>query len=137
MSVRGSRWQHPEPRYSITVNFGCDPERLEELTHLVFAQMDSLKQSPVEASYLHKVTEMDLRRRETNYKENSFWRGALHSAYDNNSDPLDILTYDDEVIRKVTVEDVQKAAQHYLNMENYARFVLLPEDGAVTDSDKP
>jgi len=137
VSVRGSRWQHPEPRYSITVNFGCDPERLEELTHLVFAQIDSLKQSPIEASYLHKVTEMDLRRRETNYKENSFWRGALRSAYDDNNDPLDILTYDNEVIRKVTVEDVQKAAQQYFNMENYARFVLLPETDAVATPDKP
>lgn len=135
--VQGPRWQHPEPRYSISVSFGCDPERLEELTQVVFAQIDSLKQSPVEASYLHKVTEMDLRRRESNYKENSFWRGALRSAYDNNSDPLDILTYDDEVIRKVTVEDVHVAAQHYLNMKNYARFVLLPEDAAVTTPEKP
>ncbi len=137
VSVRGSRWQHPEPRYSISVNFGCDPERLEELTHLVFVQMDSLKQSPVEASYLHKVTEMDLRRRETNYKENSFWRGALRSAYENNSDPLDILTYDDEVIRKVTVEDIQRAAQQYFNMENYARFVLLPEVDEMATPEKP
>jgi zinc protease len=80
---------------------------------------------------------MDLRRRETNYKENSFWRGALRSAYENNSDPLDILTYDDEVIRKVTVEDIQRAAQQYFNMENYARFVLLPEVDEMATPEKP
>ena len=137
VGVRGSRWQHPEPRYSISISFGCDPERLEELTQLVFAQLDSLKQGPVDQSYVDKVTEMDLRRRETNYKENSYWRGALRSAYFNNTDPLDILTYDDEVIRKVTAEDVSVAARQYFNMQNYARFILAPEAGVMEKSEDP
>lgn len=137
VGVRGSHWQYPEPRYSITVNFGCDPERLEELTGLVFAQIDSLKQGGLDLSYVEKVTESDLRRRETNYKENGYWRGALRSAYEDNRDPLDILTYDDEVIRKLKVEDIAAAAKKYFNMNNYARFVLLPEEGTVQSSDQP
>ena len=136
VGVRGSRWKHPEPRYSVSVNFGCAPERLEELTQLVFTQIDSLKQAPVDQSYADKVTEMDLRRRETNYKENNYWRGALHSAYEDNHDPLDILTYDDEVIRKLKVEDIQGAAKQYFNMENYARFILSPEAGAMEESEE-
>ncbi|MBT3601594.1 MAG: insulinase family protein, partial [Candidatus Latescibacteria bacterium] len=136
VSVRGSRWKDPEPRYSISVNFGCAPERLEELTQLVFTQIDSLKQTPVDQSYVDKVTEMDLRRRETNYKENSYWRGALRSAYYNNRDPLDILTYDDNVIRKLTIEDIEAVAKQYFNMENYARFILLPEDGVMKESEE-
>lgn len=136
VSVRGSRWKDPEPRYNISINFGCAPERLEELTQLVFTQIDSLKQLPVEQSYADKVTEMDLRRRETNYKENSYWRGALRSAYYDNRDPLDILTYDDEVIRKLKVEDIQVAAKQYFNMENYARFILLPEKDVMQESEK-
>lgn len=134
VSVRGSRWQHPEPRYRISVNFGCAPERLEELTQLVFAQMDSLKRTPVDPSYVNKVTEMDLRSRETNYKENGYWRGALRSAYYENQDPLDILTYDDEVIRNLKVADIQAAAKEYFNMENYARFRLVPEVGETQES---
>jgi len=137
VGVRGSHWQYPKPRYSITVNFGCDPERLEELTGLVFAQIDSLKQGGLDLSYVEKVTESDLRRRETNYKENGYWRGALRSAYEDNRDPLDILTYDDEVIRKLKVEDIAVAAKEYFNMKNYARFVLLPEEGTVQSSDQP
>lgn len=137
VGVRGSRWEFPEPRYSISISFGCDPERLEELTQLVFAHIDSLKQQPVDVSYVEKVTEMDLRRRQTNYKENSYWRGALRSAYEKNTDPLDILTYDDEVIRKVTAKDIQVAAKQYFNMKNYARFVLLPEEEAGTEEENP
>ena len=122
-----SRW--PEGRYSISISFGCDPERLEELTQLVFAQIDSMKQKPVEQSYIDKVTEMDLRGRETNKKENSYWRRTLSSYYQNERDLMAWLTYEDEVIKKLTAEHVQKATQQYFNMENYARFVLLPEEG--------
>ncbi len=124
-----SRW--PEGRYSISISFGCDPERLEELTQLVFVQIDSMRQKPVDQSYIDKVTEMDLRSRETNKKENGYWRRTLSSYYQNEMDLMAWLTYEDEVMKKLAAEHVQKATQQYFNMENYARFVLLPEEGAA------
>ena len=129
VGVRTSRSRWPEGRYSLSISFGCDPERLEELTQLVFAQIDSMKQKPVEQSYIDKVTEMDLRGRETNKKENGYWRSTLSRYYQNEMDLMAWLTYEDEVIKKLTAEHVQKATQQYFNMENYARFVLLPEEG--------
>ena len=72
---------------------------------------------------------MDLRGRETNKKENSYWRNTLSRYYQNEMDLMAWLTYEDEVIKKLTAEHVQKATQQYFNMENYARFVLLPEEG--------
>ena len=133
VGVRASRSRWPEGRYSISISFGCDPERLEELTKLVFVQIDSLKQKPVDQSYIDKVTEMDLRSRETNQKENGYWRNTLRSYYQNGTDLMALLTYENEVIRKLTAEDVQKAATQYFNMENYARFILLPEEGAAEE----
>ncbi|MDA0709204.1 MAG: insulinase family protein [bacterium] len=131
VGVRGSSWQHPEPRYNISISFGCDPERLDALTKLVFAQIDSMKLTPVDQSYVDKVTETDLRTRETDFKENSYWRGALRSAYEEYWDPIEVLTYADEVIRKLNLSDVQAAANRYLNTENYARFSLVPEPGLI------
>ena len=121
-----SRW--PEGEYTISISFGCAPDRLEELTQLVFVQIDSLKQKPVDRSYIDKVTEMDLRRHETNQKENRYWRSTLQRYYQHGEDMTALLTYKDEVVKKLTAEDVQKAAQQYFNRENYARFVLLPEE---------
>ncbi len=131
VGVRTSRSRWPEGRYNISISFGCDPERLEELTQLVFVQIDSMKQKPVDQSYIDKVTEMDLRSRETNRKENSYWRSTLSQYYQNELDLMAWLTYEDEVIKKLTAEHVQKATQQYFNMENYTRFVLLPEEGAM------
>ena len=101
------------------------------MTKLVFAQIDSMKLTPVDQSYVDKVTETDLRTRETDFKENSYWRGALRSAYEEYWDPIEVLTYADEVIRKLNLSDVQAAANRYLNTENYARFSLVPEPGLI------
>ena len=120
-----SRW--PEGKYSISISFGCAPVRLEELTQLVFVQIDSMKQKPVDQSYIDKVTEMDLRRRETNLKENRYWRNTLQWYYQHDKDMMALLAYEAEIVKKLTAEDVQQAAQQYFNMKNYGRFVLLPE----------
>ncbi len=134
VGVRTSRWRWPEGRYSISISFGCDPERLEELTQLVFAQIDSMKQQPVDQSYIDKVMEMKLRRWETDKKENRYWRNTLVWYYQNGVDLMALLTYEDEIITKLTAEHVQKATQQYFNLENYARFVLLPEEGEREDA---
>ena len=128
VGVRTSRSRWPEGRYSLSISFGCDPERLEELTQLVYAQIDSMKQKPVDQSYIDKVTEMDLRRWETDEKENRYWLNTLRWYYEHKQDLMILLIYKDEVIKKLTAEHVQKATQQYFNLENYARFVLLPEE---------
>ena len=133
VGVRTSRSRWPEGRYSISISFGCDPERLEELTQLVFVQIDSMKQAPVDQSYLNKIIEREIRQRETNLKENGYWRNTLRWHYQNEIDLQNWLTYEDEVVKKLTVEDVRKATQQYFNMENYARFILLPEEGAAAE----
>ena len=35
----------PEPRYSVTIDFGCDPQRTEELVKALFKEIDALKAS--------------------------------------------------------------------------------------------
>ena len=66
-------------------------------------------------------------------KENSYWRNTLRWYSQNEKDLHDWLTHEDEVVKKLTVEDVQKATQQYFNMENYARFILLPEEGMAAE----
>jgi predicted Zn-dependent peptidase len=33
----------------------------------------------------------------------------------------------DDLVKKLTAADIRAAANHYFNVKNYARFVLLPE----------
>ena len=117
----------PQQRYRLVISFGCAPERVEELTHAVFQQIDSLQRFGPDSSYIAKVRETDLREREVSLKQNGFWLTALQFCRVNEINPEQILTYAD-LIRSITPEIVRDAANSYLDTGHYARFVLLPEN---------
>jgi len=118
--------RYPEPSYRIIISFGCDPERVDELTTAVFNQIDSLKSEPVSELYMTKVKESQLRAREKSEKENTFWVNKLEGYYFHSWDPRDILTYE-KYVNNLTNEIVLETAQKYLDLENQAIFVLVPE----------
>lgn len=116
----------PNHAYSINIGFGCDPERVEELTGMIITQIDSLKTYGLSETYVEKVKEMQRRERETAVKENRFWLMNLSQILEYDEDPMDILEYD-KLIAGLTVNSIQTAARKYFNTENYVRMVLLPE----------
>ena len=131
VGVGASASHYPEEEYSISLTFSCDPERVEELTGVIFEQIDSLKTAGTTDVYLDKVKEITKREREVAMKENRFWLNGLGWVDFHGLDPRRYLRYSD-MVDSVSVEAVQEAAQKYFDMSNYARFVLLPE---VVDSE--
>jgi zinc protease len=127
--IRGDFDRYPRQQYKITISFGANPERVEELTQEIFTQIDSLRNFGTTESNLQKVKEMHRREYETNLKENGYWMSALRLRYQNNLDPADIIR-GDEKIDQLALSDIQEAARKYLNPENYVRVVLYPEDWA-------
>jgi len=128
VGVSHSVSHYPEEEYSITISFGCSPERVEELTSAVFGQIDSLKTYGTKDTYLRKVKETHKRKRETDLKENSFWLNVLRFYYYHDEDPLTLLEFDEKV-ENLSLDAIQKAAQKYFNMDNYVKVVLHPKDG--------
>ena len=124
--VNGGGSHFPVSRYTLSLDFGCHPDRVEELTAVVFSQIDSLKNSGPGPDYVQKVREAARRSHEINLKENSYWRGALSAADFHQLDPTRVLRYA-AMIDSLTPAAVQRAARRYLNTENYVRVVLLPE----------
>jgi zinc protease len=116
----------PIPQYSLSISFGCDPKRVDELTKAVFQQIDSIKNFPIDPIYIEKVKETERRERETGLKQNGFWLTSLRFYYEYNEDPGQILTLEDR-LQKLTPELIQKAANKYFNMQNYVKAVLYPE----------
>jgi len=127
VGIGASTSERPVRDYRVTINFGCDPGRVDELTRAVFTQIDSLKQFGSTPEYLEKVKEMDHRSYETNLRENRFWVGNLEFYYDHGQDPREILAYP-RIIDGITLTDIQLAARKYFNEDNYIRVVLRPED---------
>jgi zinc protease len=116
----------PKQDYKVTISFGCDPSRAEELTGTVFQVIDSLKNFGTTEIYITKVKEAQLRSYETNMKENAFWLRALQNYYFNGQDPSLILKYP-ELVSTLTTESIKMAVNRYLNGDNYVQVVLFPE----------
>ena len=127
VGVRVKPKHYPEGEYTISISFGCAPDRVEELTNAVFQQIDSLKTTGLTDKYLTKVKEKQRRERETNLKENRFWLNVLKTYDMHNEDFLDILEYE-KLIKELSLENIQKAANQYFNVENYVQITLYPEN---------
>lgn len=126
VNIGSSSMLFPTQEYRITVGFGCDPDRVEEMISNVFRVMDTLQtQGPAE-EYIQKVSEMQKRSYEINLKENGFWLQSLYNAWYTGEDPLMILHYPG-LIGTLSAEKIQAAAKQYLDMSNYVQVVLYPE----------
>ena len=126
ISVGTSASLYPREEFRLNISFDCNPERIEELTNSVFLVLDSLKTDGPDDSYITKVTETQLRSYETQMKENNYWLRALQNYYFTGRDPESILEYPDRV-KSLSAAKIRKAANKYLDMNNYVRVVLFPE----------
>ncbi|MRR08713.1 insulinase family protein [bacterium] len=126
----------PAPQCLVTIGFGCAPQRAAELTAAVFAEIDSLRQRGIPASYLAKIKEIDLKEWETNSKQNGYWSGVLYQYARYGEDPAKIPGYPD-LVRSLTAEDVHQAALRYLDPARYVKVSLLPEKAAGSDQAPP
>ncbi|MCR4339814.1 MAG: insulinase family protein [Gemmatimonadaceae bacterium] len=122
----GSATNRPGTTYAFSISFGSAPERAEELTAAVFAEIEALRNNGPTADEMAKVKEMRRREYETNLQRNEYWIATLSSSLSSGLDPRDVLTFP-TFIQSITPELVQQAARSYLNTDNYAQFTLLPE----------
>ena len=122
--VNGGYSQIPEERYTVTIQFGSDPERAEELRGVVFEELRSLQADGPSQEDVNKVIEAERRAHETNLQLNPYWAFQLMGAKESGQDPrflLDMFRYDN-----VSSESIQQDAQRYLNEERVVIVVLLP-----------
>jgi zinc protease len=123
----GQRADHyPESKYIFQVVFGCAPERIEDLVKVVRTEIDKVMQSPLDDSYVTKVREGHLRKRETDLKKNGFWHRTIEFCEWHQED-LDILLKFEKHVESLTAEAIQGAAKDFLATENQALFILRPE----------
>jgi zinc protease len=127
VSINGNFSKLPKPKYTISSQWGCNPENIKKLSQTVLNEMNKIKnEGPTEID-LGKVKETLIRERETRMKENSFWISSLQNHY-LVGDKL--LSLDDfkTFVNSFTVKDIQSIAKKYLNTENYVEVALTPKE---------
>lgn len=126
-SVNGYCSRTPRQEYQIQVSYGSSPDNVEPLTKTVFALIDSLQTYGPTAAEVEKVREQIIRGREVELKQNSYWLAGIVSREQSGEDIGGLTGPYDAMVRQLTPAQVQGAARRYLDVRQYARFILLPE----------
>lgn len=125
-NVSVSTLKYPKESYRISISFGCAPERTGELTSTVFAVIDSLKNYPVDPSYITKISETQKRSFETSLEQNRFWLSNLVRYAFMGQDPRLIMEYP-ELVNSLDTGMIRDAARRYFDTDNYIQVILKPE----------
>jgi zinc protease len=115
----------PEPSYSLSIGFGSDPERVEELVDAIMAEIRDLQASGPSQEAVEAAKEQERRTKETNLQENGWWAAQLRFVYEQGSDPL--LLVDQSLLEGVSPAAIQRDANQWLRLDNYVRVSLFPE----------
>jgi zinc protease len=126
VDVRSSVAREPTGQYQLSLAFGADPERLEELTGVLFNELEALKVDGPSATDLAKIREMQFRAREIDLRQNYFWITQLMIYTQFGWDPGQIPGLASRMA-SVTPEMIRDAARRYIDTSNYVQVSLLPE----------
>ena len=138
VSVGSSFSWRPAGQYRLSISFGSDPERADELLAAVYEEIDRLKSSPPDEAEVNDVLEAQRRAWETNQESNSWWLSVLDGRYrylldqsDGRYPSGDVLletlpTYGAD-LDALTPPRIQELARRYFDQDNRVRVTLLPE----------
>jgi len=115
----------PKANYSINIDFGCDPKRVDELTKAAFSIIDSTKTFGTSGETLAKVKEIQKRQQEVNVKTNSYWSGKLNYYFRNSDDLAEISNYP-KWVDDLSMNDIKEFCNKYFG-KDYVKITLLPE----------
>jgi zinc protease len=122
----GSFQRIPYEHYEISTSLPTGPEKVDQLIAALFAEIDAVKANGPTQAELDKVKANWRQNFDHWQHENNYWLTNLQASLLDGTPPSRLLTITDEV-EKLTVADVQKAAQRYFDKDNYVQVVLLPE----------
>ncbi|HSE36938.1 MAG TPA: insulinase family protein, partial [Blastocatellia bacterium] len=132
IGARASYQRIPKPEYSISIQFGCAPERADDLVKRVFEEIEKFKTSGPTDKQVADEKEALLREFETSSKLNNYLVNQLSMRYQSEEDPAGLWNIPD-YYRKIDGAMIQQAAKKYLNTNNYVRVTLLPEQKQVSN----
>ena len=71
---------------SLNVTFGCNPDRVQELTDAVMVEIKKIMSENPDQINVNKVKEAQRREREINLQKNSYWLNSLAVYYQEDRD---------------------------------------------------
>ena len=126
VSASSSYQKFPQPDYSITIQFGCSPDRTDDLIKRVFEEIEKFKTEGPTEKQLNDEKEALIREFETNSKQNGYLLSQISARFYHGEDPAGIWAIPD-LYRKLDAASVKEAAKLYLNTQSFVKVTLFPE----------
>jgi zinc protease len=118
--------KYPKQDYSITISFGCSPDRTEDLIKRVFGEIEKFKAEGPTEKQLADEKEALIREFETNSKQNGYLLNQLQLRFYNGEEPEGLWLIP-EFYKKLDAATIKEAAKTYLNTNSYVKVTLFPE----------
>ncbi|MFI5178031.1 MAG: M16 family metallopeptidase [Vicinamibacterales bacterium] len=115
----------PRPEYTISIDFGCDPKRTDDLIKRVFEEIEKFRSAGPTDKQVADEREALLKDFEASTKTNAFLLNQIKLKYQYGEDVAtlwDVPNY----YRSLDTAMVQQAAKTYLT-PTYVQVVLMPE----------
>jgi zinc protease len=126
ITARATASPLPLPEFALTIGFGCDPKRLDDLVARVYKEIDAYKADGPTEKQVADEREALQRDYETGSKSNAFWVSQLMAKYEFGEDPATILAAADAP-KKLDAATIRAAANTYLKGDNRIQLTLVPE----------
>ncbi|HEX5109661.1 MAG TPA: insulinase family protein [Vicinamibacterales bacterium] len=125
VSVRADFKKRPLEEYRLTIEFACDPARMDALVTALFQMIDRFKQTGptvAQVSDAHTALVRDL---ELNMRDNRYLLDQLAFKYEYSEDPAEIFNIR-QLYDQLSVTAIRDAARAMLNTDRYVKVTLVP-----------
>jgi zinc protease len=127
VSVTISSQLYPYQSASGLIMFDCDPGKAASLKEIIYNEIDKMITVGPSKDNLEKTVSNLLKSREESRLHNSYWSNALYAYYFTGIDVNDPRNFED-ILNKLTVNDIQKAAKMFFGNADVADIVFRPQD---------
>jgi zinc protease len=124
--MEGSMTRVPYSHYTVGVTLPTGPENVDKVLKATFAEIGRMRMEGPDQGDLDKVKTNWLQSYRKSLQENGYWVAMLQNSLTEGTDPATILSFEKDVAA-LSVADLKRTAQRYLNPENYVQVVLNPE----------
>jgi len=124
--MEGSMTRVPYPHYTVGASLPTGPRNVDKVLQATFAEIERMRAQGPDQADLDKVKTNWLQTYRKSLQENGYWLGVLQASLTEGTDPSTILSFDKEV-ESLSVADLKRTAQRYLDPQNYVQVVLNPE----------
>jgi zinc protease len=127
VSINIGSQKFPSQEATDLIMFDCDPAKANDLKAIIYKELNNIISNGPSKENLDKTVSNLLKNREETRLHNSYWSNTLYAYYYTGINVDDQKNYE-EILKKLTVNDVKKIASLFFSKADLADIVFRPKN---------